>query len=108
MLSLTCELVAPTLVEGNVRDEELASKSWVAGSPVPNKLTFCGLPTAEEVICRLAERDPIALGVNARYTVQPPPGVSEVPQLLLAMPKSLALVPVMVNPEIVIAAVPSL
>jgi hypothetical protein len=78
---------------------------------VPVRATVCGLPVALSVIVTLAVRVPAALGVKTTYTAQLLPAArvdEEGGQVVEAIEKSLALVPVMAILERVTAAVPVL
>src|SRR5215469_11076079 len=69
----------------------------IGPSPVPVRLTACGLPGAVSVTDRLATREPPAVGVNRTLTVQLPAGAKFAPQLLVWL-KSELLIPVMPIP----------
>lgn len=67
---------------------------WPA-TPVPVRLTVCGLPPALSEMLKVAERFPTAVGVNVTLIVQLPLGAT-VPLLtqLSVSPKSPGLAPV--------------
>ena len=54
-----------------------------ATAPVPDRLTFWGLPEALSAILTEAVRLPLAVGVKLTLSVQFDPAGSELPQLLL-------------------------
>lgn len=62
------------------------------GPPVPVKPTNCGVPVALSPMLKLAERGPLAVGVNVTPIEQFPPATTLDPQLLVCW-KSLGLVP---------------
>ena len=73
--------------------------------PLPERLAVCGLLVALSVTLRLAERAPVALGMNWTLMVQLELAASELPQLFV-WAKSALLVPVkaileIVSPELV-------
>jgi len=92
--------MTPELVLG-VQDK---ITSWL---PVPVRVTVCGLPLALSVMVSEAVRVPQPEGVNITAIVHWVPVASEAPHVLVS-PKSLALVPVIVEPLIVKAALPVL
>jgi hypothetical protein len=53
--------------------ERLAMGAW---TPVPVKLTFCGLPLALSVIVSEALREPVAVGVNVTLIAQLAPAAT--------------------------------
>jgi hypothetical protein len=50
--------------------------------PVPDKATFCGLPTALSEILSAAERAPVAVGVKVTLTVQLESAANELPHVV--------------------------
>ena len=93
----------------NVRllGETLATAPAV--TPVPVKLTICGLALALSVKLSEALKLPIEDGVNVTLTVQVLLGVTVAPvQLSALMAKSLTFVPLIVTDEMVRLAVPVL
>jgi hypothetical protein len=104
-VTLCAELVVPTSWLPKVSDvgETLA----VRETPVPLRLTVCGLPLASSLMLREALRLPVAVGVKVTLMVQLAPAATDVPQVLL-WAKSPALVPVIEMPLIVRAALPVL
>ena len=55
----------------------------VADTPVPAKLTVCGLPVALSVIESFPVTLPVAVGLNVTLMVQLAPAARLVPQLLV-------------------------
>jgi hypothetical protein len=51
--------------------------------PVPERLTFCGLPVALSVRVTAALRVPLAAGVNLTLIVQLAPPATELPHVLV-------------------------
>ena len=45
-------------------------------TPVPVRMTPCGLPAALSAICSVALRAPFAVGANATFTVHVPPAAT--------------------------------
>lgn len=79
-----------------------------ADTPLPVRVTNCGLPTALSATEMDAVRVPVALGVNVTLMVQvvfAPRVLGEIGQLLVCA-KSLAFVPTTVMPVMVNGAVP--
>jgi hypothetical protein len=76
-------------------------------TPVPERLTVCGLAPALSAMVKEAVRLPPAVGVNVTLMVQLPPAATELPQVLLCS-KSLAFVPVIAMLEIFSEALPVL
>jgi hypothetical protein len=76
-------------------------------SPVPVRLTLCGLPAALSVTVTSAYRDPLAVGEKVAVMVQELPAASELPQLLVSL-KSWMLTPVIPMLEMVMVALPVL
>src|SRR5437773_1296040 len=74
------------------KDRLVGFKVAMGPTPVPVRLTCCGLPPALSVILKLAERLPLAVGVNVTVNVQLAPTATDVPQLSVC-PKSPGLVP---------------
>jgi hypothetical protein len=68
-------LVVPTFCGPKVR---LAGERLTTGTatPVPAKLTVCGLPLALSVMVSVALRAPDAVGVNVTWIVQPDPAAT--------------------------------
>jgi hypothetical protein len=83
-------LVAPTdwFPKARLVGETLATRAV----PVPERLTFWGLPVALSVMVSEAARLPLAEGLKVTLIVQVAPAATELPQLLV-WAKSLALVP---------------
>ena len=77
------------------------------GTPVPANLTNCGLPVALSPMLKVAEREPVAVGVNVTSIEQFPPGTTPDPQLFVCW-KSLALLPPTEIPVMLSAALPEL
>ena len=75
---------------------------------MPVKATTCGLDLSLSLILRLAERLPVADGVNVMLTVQLAPETSFVPQVLVVSAKSAAFLPVIARLLICSAAAPGL
>src|SRR5436190_5986550 len=71
-----------------------AGPAPVAASPVPVRLTACGLPLALSVTLNVALLVPLAVGVKVTLIVHCAPAATDVPQLLVC-PKSPLLAPVM-------------
>lgn len=65
-----------------------------AAVPVPDNVTFCGLPLALSVMLIAALRAPVAVGLKCALTVQLAPAASDAPQVVAVLAKSPALVPV--------------
>lgn len=86
----------------------VAVRTTTAPTPVPFKVTICGLSGAVSAMLTVAVRAPSAAGLNFTIIVQVPTeaakGLDET-QLSLSL-NSLALVPVTVTPVMVRAAVP--
>jgi hypothetical protein len=84
-------LVAPILV---ALKERLAGDALALEvTPVPNSATACGLLPAESVNVNVAERPPVAEGVNAILTVQLEDAARVAPHDLLEIAKSAELAP---------------
>jgi hypothetical protein len=77
------------------------------GTPVPAKLTNCGLPVALSPMLKVAEREPVAVGVNVTPIEQFPPAITLDPQVLVCR-KSLALVPAVEIAVMLSVALPEL
>ena len=93
----------------NVRLLGETPATGAAATPVPVKLTVCGLPLALSVKLSEALRLPVADGVNVTLTVQVLLGVTVAPvQVSALVAKSLAFVPLIVTVETVRLAVPVL
>jgi hypothetical protein len=62
------------------------------------------------VICKVAEREPLAFGLKLTLIVQLllSPAASELPQVLPVISKSAAFLPLIVTPEMVNAPIPGL
>jgi len=75
--------------------------------PVPIKLTFCGLPPPLSPIETLAERNPLAKGVNVTVIKQLSPAGTLLPQVLVSA-KSLLSVPMIEIPVKFTATLPLL
>jgi hypothetical protein len=76
-------------------------------TPVPDKLTDCGLPVAESAMLRLAARAPLANGVNDTAMLQLAPAARELPQVSFSV-KSAEFAPERVRPEMLTALPPVL
>lgn len=77
------------------------------GTPVPAKFTNCGLPVALSPMLNVAERGPVAVGVNVTPIVQFPPGTMLDPQALVCR-KSPELAPPTEIAVMLSAALPAL
>lgn len=62
------------------------------GTPEPAKPTNCGLPVALSPMFNVAEREPVAVGMNVTLIEQFPPALTLDPQVLICW-KSPALAP---------------
>src|SRR5450759_5056793 len=84
---------------------DISALKWVGmgATPVPVRETACGLFVAKTQIESVAVIAPVAAGVNVTLMVHEVWAASDVPQVVAEMANSLALVPVMVSPERVIA-----
>src|SRR5437899_10601429 len=71
-------LVVPTFCLP--KDRLVGFKVAIGPTPVPVRLTCCGLPPALSVMLIFAERFPLAVGVNVTLNVQLAPTATEVPQ----------------------------
>ena len=69
--------------------------------PDPDKVTICGLPLPESANDSVAVRVPLAVGLNTTLAEQLADAARVLPQVLLLMAKSPALVPPSVTPLIV-------
>jgi hypothetical protein len=101
------ELVVPSDTLPNVRLVVDRPATAAVPVPVPESATICGLLLALSFRARVAVRLPAELGVNVTAIVQLAPAASTEPQPLVAA-KSLALVPVIVTPLMLSAALPVL
>jgi hypothetical protein len=99
-------LVVPTFCWPNVR---LVAERFATGSetPVPAKLTVCGLPLALSVMVSEALREPAAEGVNVTLIAQLAPAETVLPQVFVCV-KSPALAPLMAILEMLRDAFPML
>ena len=98
------------LVLHSVQSERVADfhqESMSAYVPIPSKPTFCGLPPPLSPTETLAERDPLAKGVNVTEMKQLSPAGTVLP-LVLVSAKSCAFVPVMEMPVMFTATLPLL
>jgi hypothetical protein len=95
-------LVTPIATVPNFR---LAGTSF-AVVPVPDNVTFCGLPLALSVMLIAALRAPEAVGLKSALTVQLAPAAKDAPQVVAVLAKSPALVPVIAIELIVREVVP--
>ena len=77
------------------------------GTPVPAKLTNCWLPVALSPMVKVAEREPVAVGVNVTPIEQFPPATTLDPQLLVCR-KSPGLAPPTEIAVMLSAALPEL
>ena len=75
--------------------------------PVPERLTFCGLPLTLSEMLTEAVRLPLSKGVNVTLIVQREKAANDLPQVLVSE-KSLAFVPVTVMLVMLKAALPVL
>jgi len=82
-------------------------KLTAAPSPIPVRLTVCGLPGALSAMVTAALRDPAAAGVNVTLMLQGVPGVRLVPHVLVSI-KSLLFAPVTLTLVMFKLAVPLL
>jgi hypothetical protein len=92
-------LLTPCLPKARVVTEVVA---WA--TPVPVRETVCGLFVALSAIESVAVMAPVFKGVNVTLMVHEAWAAREVPQVVAEMANALALVPVMVSPESVMAA----
>ena len=108
LLSVTscCALVAPTLV---ALKERLAGDALaLEATPVPKSATACGLLPAESVNVNVAERVPVAEGVNVIVTVQLADAARVAPHDLLEIAKFAEFAPEIAILVTLIAASPLL
>jgi hypothetical protein len=75
------ELLDPTIWLPN--DRELADRLTAGATPVPVRLTVCGLPLALSVMVRVPLRTPVAVGVKVTLIVQLAPAPTLAPQVLV-------------------------
>jgi hypothetical protein len=75
-------------------------------APVPDSVTFCGLPAALSLTLSAAVRVPVIVGWKVILIVQLAPATSELPQVCVC-PKSPALVPVIAMPVMLKVVVPT-
>jgi len=75
-------------------------------APVPDSVTFCGLPAALSLTLSAAVRVPVAVGLNVILIVQLAPAASELPQVCV-WAKSPALIPVIAMPVMLKLVVPT-
>jgi hypothetical protein len=75
------ELLDPTNWFPN--DRELADRLTAGATPVPVRLTVCGLPLALSVMVRVPLRTPVAVGVKVTLIVQLAPAPTLAPQVLV-------------------------
>ena len=88
-------LVDPTAVAGKpIAVGDTVTLPLEVLPPVPDNVTFCGLLLAESVIVSVAERVPVAVGLNSRDTPQLAEAPRLEPQALAEMTKSPGFVPV--------------
>ena len=114
------KVAVPVLLRVKLAGELLVAAGWLgkarlAGErptsgavPVPVRLTVCGLFVALSVKVKLAVRLPAVVGVNVKLTVQVAFTASELPHVLLDVPKSPGLEPVIWMLLMVKADVPPL
>ena len=78
----TCApLVVPTSCEAKLK---LAGDKLAAGAtPVPVRLTDCGLPVALSVIASDSFSAPVVVGVKVMLNVQLPPAATELPHVFV-------------------------
>ncbi|HEY1577537.1 MAG TPA: hypothetical protein VGF82_10755 [Terracidiphilus sp.] len=100
-----CPPIPPTLTEAQLSDVGLADAvpPDVPPGAKPERATVCGLGVAESLKFSVAVRVPLAVGLNVMLAVQLAFAARLVPQVLLNILKSPALVPVIVTLLIVIA-----
>jgi hypothetical protein len=101
------ELLDPTLRLPNESDVGLTVTD-AAAAPVPVSVIVCGLLLAESVKFSVAERTPVAVGLNAIFAVQLDEAPSVDPQVLLSILKSPGSAPASATLLIVIEAEPLL
>jgi hypothetical protein len=102
-------LELPSTVSGNEIEVGFTATVPVAATlPVPESVTWWGLPLAESEIVNIAVRDPEAVGLKRRPMLQLPEPERLEPQLLLAIEKSPEFVPEIVTLAMEIVVVPSL
>jgi hypothetical protein len=89
-----------------VREDGDTLRDLVTGTPVPERLTDCGLPVPSLVTVKLAARAPPAVGAKATVTVQDRPGVIAAGQVFAVIVKSPGLVPPRAIEEIVVVPLP--
>jgi hypothetical protein len=111
LLSVTvcAALVLPALVSGNEIEVGLTVTPPVTGKlPVPESVTWCGLPPAESEIVSVADRAPAAVGLKMMPMLQllDPPRLD--PQVLPAIAKSPGSAPAIATLSKEIVVVPSL
>ncbi len=109
LLSVTVwtALVAPTVVAANVRLAGVTvAFAGLAGEPVPESATVCGLLPAPSVNVRFAAREPTIVGLKVMLTVQLADGATLAPQLSLLTAKSVGSAPKIVTLFKAIALVP--
>jgi hypothetical protein len=75
------ELLDPTIWLPN--DRELADRLTAGATPVPVRLTDCGLPLALSVMVRVPLRTPVVVGVKVTLIVQLAPAPTLAPQVLV-------------------------
>src|ERR1700722_10016474 len=100
MVTTTGALVTPCVVLGSIIG--LLGATVTAGvaeaRPLPLRARTCGLLEASSVNCKLARRPPVPLGVKVTPTVQVAlTAIAAAVQVLDAIPKSVALVPITVT-----------
>jgi len=81
----------------------VGAKLMPGATPVPDKVTVCGLPLALSVTVIVPDWLPVAVGVNVTLMVQFAPAATDVPQVLLCAYCVLAAMPLILS-----AAVPEL
>jgi hypothetical protein len=102
-----CEaLLDPTLVLANVRLAGLADTVPLGEVPVPVSVMVWGLPLAESLKFKVAERAPVTFGANTMLAVQLEDAAIDEPQVLLRIAKSPGFVPPRVTLLMAIAALP--
>jgi hypothetical protein len=82
-VTLCATLVKPTPTWPNVRLDGERFTVLAGATPVPVKLTVCGLPPALSVMASDALRDPAAVGVNVTLNEQLAPGARLLRQSLV-------------------------
>ncbi len=83
-VTVCAALVVPTCWLLKVRLVlERVTAGAVGATPVPVRLTLCGLPAALSVIDSVPVRVPVAVGVKVTLMVQLAPAATEAPQVFV-------------------------